>query len=481
MVSTAARPPGPAPSRAARTHVTLDAAVVAVVAFAVRLPAYLSARHLHFDDGVYGASAVAMRKGALPFVDVFSSQGPLHLPIVWLGDLLGGRTSYAPRTASLLGGVAATVLTYLIGRRITERAPALLAALAVATSGSVLWTTGPITADGPALAIALGAVLLAMVHREHPTTLRAALVGGLLGVALTVKAPLVLLATIPVAGLLLAGRRRADAVVAGASAVAVGLVASLAWGLGRVWDQSVTYQLDSERNASFARNLSKVFSTMWDRDLLLLVLASAALGFVIARRTAAGGTADPLMTRLLAAWLGAVILFLALEPALWRNHLAHLVAPASLLAACALAAPRALRVAVAAAVVAAPFHLASLGGVLSPDPYPEAEAAAVDALRALPEGALAISDEPGLVWRAGRATPPDLVDTSIKRIQQRRLTGAVVAREASAPDVCAVLVWSKRHFGTFDDLPARLAAEGYEVVARYPAERALYTRSDCEP
>lgn len=480
MVSTAARTPAPVSSRPARPHLALDVAVVAVVALAVRLPAYLSARHLHFDDGVYGASAVAMRAGARPFVDVFSSQGPLHLPIVWLGDVLGARTSYAPRTASLLGGVAAAALTYLVGRRITARGAALLAGLLVATSGSVLWTTGPITADGPALAIALGAVLLAMVHREHPTTLRAVLVGVLLGVALTVKAPLVLLATIPVAGLLLAGRRR-DVVVAGASAAATGLVASLPWGLGRVWDQSVAYQLDSERNASFSRNLGKVFSTMWDRDLLLLALAAVALGFAIARRSAAGGTTDPLMTRLIAAWLGALILFLALEPALWRNHLAHLVAPASLLAAVALATPHALRVALAAAVVAAPFHLASLDAVLRPDPYPAAEAAAVDALRALPGGARAISDEPGLVWRAGRATPPDLVDTSIKRIQQGRLTGAVVAREAAAPEVCAVLVWSKRHFGSFGDLPARLAREGYEVAARYPAGRALYTRSDCEP
>lgn len=479
MVDTAKRHKAGGLPHLERDRCALDAAVVALMALAVRLPAYLSARHLHFDDGVYGASAVAMRNGALPFVDVFSSQGPLHLPIVWLGDLLGGRTPYAPRTASLLGGVAAAVLTYLIGRRITGRGPALLAASVVAISGSVLWTTAPITADGPALAIALGAVLLAIVHRERPITGRAVLVGVVLGVALSVKAPLVLLAAIPVAGLLF--DRRRDVFIAGGAAAAVGLVASLPWGLGRVWDQSVAYQLDSARNASFLANLNKAFSTLWDRDALLLAIAVVALGFATVRRDGGHGPADPRIARLLAVWLGALILFLALEPALWRNHLAHLVAPAALLCTGALASRRAMSVALATVAVVAPFHLVSLGDVLDPGPYPKAASAAVDALRALPPGAQAISDEPGLVWRAGRATPPDLVDTSIKRIQQGRLTGAVVARAAAEPTVCAVLVWSKRHFGSFADLPARLAGEGYELEATYPAQRALYTRAACDP
>ncbi|MDQ3946539.1 MAG: hypothetical protein M3357_15590, partial [Actinomycetota bacterium] len=78
----------------------------ALVAAAVvlRLPAFLATRHLSFDDGVYGASALAMRDGAMPFRDVFSSQGPLFLPLVWLADLAGLRTLDAPRLLAVAAG-----------------------------------------------------------------------------------------------------------------------------------------------------------------------------------------------------------------------------------------------------------------------------------------------------------------------------------------------------------------------------------------
>src|SRR6185436_17268776 len=73
-----------------------DLIVLAVVALVLRIPAYLAARHLTFDDGVFGASATAMRAGGVPFREVFSSQGPLFLPVVWLGDVVGLHTFNAP-------------------------------------------------------------------------------------------------------------------------------------------------------------------------------------------------------------------------------------------------------------------------------------------------------------------------------------------------------------------------------------------------
>ena len=73
---------------------------------ALRLPAYLASAHLTFDDGVFGASAVAMRAGGQPYRDVFSSQGPLFLPLVWVADLLGFRTANAPRLLSLAAALA---------------------------------------------------------------------------------------------------------------------------------------------------------------------------------------------------------------------------------------------------------------------------------------------------------------------------------------------------------------------------------------
>ncbi|MCU1426372.1 MAG: Dolichyl-phosphate-mannose-protein mannosyltransferase [Actinomycetia bacterium] len=104
--------------------VRADALALAGVALALRLPAFFAARHLYPDDGEYGMSVVAMRAGGLPFRDVFSSQGPLHLPLLYLGDLVGLRTFDAPRVTPVLAGVVATVLTYFIARRLTSRAGA---------------------------------------------------------------------------------------------------------------------------------------------------------------------------------------------------------------------------------------------------------------------------------------------------------------------------------------------------------------------
>ncbi|MGH8975982.1 MAG: hypothetical protein ACRD0C_22575, partial [Acidimicrobiia bacterium] len=124
------------------------------------------------------------------------------------------------------------------------------------------------------------------------------------------------------------------------------------------------------------------------------------------------------------------------------------------------------------------YHAVHLGDVLWPQPPRGAEAAARAGLEALPAGAWAISDEPGLVWRTGRRTPADLVDTSVLRIDSGRITAASLAEEAADPRVCAVLVWSSR-FGRFTELPRLLA--GYREAARYGGPRVLYVKDPCTP
>ncbi len=484
--------PAVEPRRAPLSRWRRDVSVLAAVALAVRVPAYLASAHLGFDDAVYGASAVAMRRGGLPFRDVFSSQGPLHLPIVFAGDLLGWRSASSPRLAATLSGVMVVVAVYAAARRLTSRVGALVAGTVVASSGCVLWTTGPITADGPAIALGATALALALRYRDSPTARRALATGVVLGAALSVKAPLVLTAAIPIAAFLLAPRRARDIAVAAAGAVGVGLAATLPWGVGRVWDQSVAYQIDSDRNASLRDNAEKIVSTLWERDPFLLAVAALVVVSVAwaraRRRTVDGeGGVDSGSLRSkqrdaaawpIVAWLVVLLLFLVVEPAMWRNHVAHIVAPAALLLA--LRPPQSRHVALAA-LVALPFQAAHLGALLSPDPYRGDEAAVVDALRALPDGAWAISDDPGLVWRSGRATPFDLVDTSVKRIQQGRITTETVAEAAADPHVCAVVVWSADHFGSMEELPDVLRPEGYSEIHRFDDFKVLYERSHCAP
>ena len=157
-----------------RRATRFDLAILGVATLLLRLPAYVADRHLTFDDGVYGASAVAMRAGGVPFRDVFSSQGPLFLPLVWVADLVGGRSADAPRVLSLVAALVLVGATYWAGRAITDRGGALLAAGLVTTSGSVLWVTGPVASDGIALAFATVTVLLALRWRDDVTLLRRA-------------------------------------------------------------------------------------------------------------------------------------------------------------------------------------------------------------------------------------------------------------------------------------------------------------------
>ncbi len=495
---SSAAPPASPPAGAHRADLPLWVVPAAIAAAAVvmRVPAYLALRHLSFDDGVYGASAVAMRHGGLPFRDVFSSQGPLFLPLVWLFDLLGLRTFDAPRLLALASALALVLATWSAGRALRlSSAGAAVAAGLVASSGSVLWITGPLTSDGPALAFATAAVSAALWYRGAPTLRRAVLIGVLMGATLSVKSLLVA-AAVPVGLVLLANRRHLG--IAIATAGAVSLAVALPWDLGNVWDQSFQYHLDAAGSRTPGPNLRKVVSTLGDRDLPLLLAAAVALvataGRVRRRRSQPdeGGSPGgflrqcptiPLGVRLIAAWLVVTVVVLAAEQPLWRNHVAHLVPPAALLVAAGFERIRpARRPTVLGAglllALALPYHLVHMSEVLWPAPPGPALAAAQADLRALPPDAQVISDDPGVVWRAGRRTPDDLVDTSILRIESRRLTPPSVRSAAVMRPVCAVLVWSHR-FGDMATLPALLEDRGYRATARYGGPKVLYVRDTC--
>src|SRR5581483_11036969 len=303
---------------------------------------------------------------------------------------------------------------------------------------------------------------------------RAVLAGGLLGAALSVKSLLVG-AAVPVGWALLPGPAdRPDSNAGGgrwlpllaavAAAGAVSLVVALPWGLGNVWDQAFRYHLEAAGPRTPVRNLRKVVSTLGDRDLPLLVAVGLAAVATAARpggRSTVGRSPGP---RLVAAWLGATVAVLALEHPLWRSHASHLVPALALLVA----------------GVADRFRR---GGRRGAGRWPAGAAALAAAradLRALPAGAEVISDDPGVVWRAGRRTPDDLVDTSMLRIAAGRITPASLARAAAGGRVCALLVWSHR-FGDLGALPGLLRSGGYDPGPAYGGPRVLWRRAACHP
>jgi hypothetical protein len=463
----------------------LDALLLALVAVVLRVPALFAGRHLTFDDGQYGATALAMRHGDRPFIDTFSSQGPLHQPLIYVFDLLGFRTLDAPRLMTVAAGVVVTIATYAIARHLTSRTGALVAAGLVTISGSVLYVTAPISGDGPAAALAVTAVALALRFKVRPSLPRAALVGVAFGAALCIKV-LVVPAAVPITLLLLSRRRAKDAAVAIGAAVAVGLAAVLPWGFDRVWDQSVAYHQDSERLHSPLGNLWSLVQTLVERDpFVVAALALAVAVAVIARvrgdaPPAASPSSSVIETRravvLIGGWLGAQVALAAYDPAMFRPHVVHVIVPLALLATLR---PLPWRVLAVGVVLLAPWWYSNVDDIVWPGGYSHDEQAVVDRLRALPSDAVVISDDPGFAWRAERRVPGNFVDVSMKRFSEHRLTTRVVARATAKPDICAVIIWSRDRLGSLQTLPQALEADGFRVVARYGGPRVFYERDDC--
>lgn len=415
-----------------------------------------------------------MRHGGKPFAEVFSSQGPLFLPLVWLFDAVGGRTDSSPRLLAVVAGVAFVLATYAIGRIVADRSGALLAGGLAATSIGLLGVTGPLAADGPALALGAVAIALALRWRDDPSVGHAVAIGAAVGAALSVKS-LVAPMVVPVALVLLGWRRLGLVAAAAATALVLHGLIGLPWGWADVWDQSYAYHLDVAGDRTPFANLGKTFGTLADRELPLLVAAALT---VLWRLSPARRGAAAKEDGLLLAWLGATLAVLLLEHPMWRPHVAHLVAPAALLVARHRPPWRLLAL---AAVPVVPYHVVHAWHLLSPDGYAPETAAVVERIAELPDGALAISDEPGLVWRAGRRTTDDLVDASILRIETDRVTLESLADAAADPRVCAVAVRSRARWGSFDELPERLADAGYVEAMVDDRGRVLYVKEPCRP
>jgi 4-amino-4-deoxy-L-arabinose transferase-like glycosyltransferase len=446
------------------------AALLAIVAVVVRLPTFLSSRALSFDDGVYGASVVDMRRGLLPYRDVFSSQGPLHLPLLYAGDILGLHTIDAPRLTPLLAGVVVAISIWASARRLgAARGAALVAGLLVATTGTMLWTTGQITGDGPAAALTALAVWAALVYRDEPRWWRAVMTGVLFGGALATK-PVVVAAVVPLALWLWAARRRAHVVAAALAVTGTWLASALPWGLTRVWQQSFEYHTGAGPRYSHLAQLDKLATGLVTRDAI--VVAAVALGWIAARRARplSRGTSD---VWVLTTWCALVALVLVFEKAMFANHLAAMILPLGLLAA---VRPPPLHWLAIALVVLVPWEVVNQRDILWPAHATGVDAQVIAALHRLPPGAEAIADNPGLVWRAGLTTPAQMNDTTDMRVFQGGITTAVVADAAVSAHTCAVVITPGGFGVQLPGVRAAITDAGYHLAHAWGNDRELWLR-----
>jgi hypothetical protein len=417
---------------------------------------------------VYGASVVDMRHGLVPYRDLFSSQGPLHLPLLYLGDILGGHTVDAPRVTPLLAGVIASLATWASARRLGARPRgATIAGLLVATTGTMLWTTGQITGDGPAAALTALAVWCALLYRDDPRWWRAAGTGALFGAAIATK-PIVIAAAVPITVWLASRGRRAHLAAAGGTAAGVWLASALPWGLGLVWQQSFAYHARAGPSYAWFGQAEKLATTLATRDAILV--AALVLGLIAATRAGTRATSN---TRLLGIWGAGAALVLVFEKAMYANHVAVIVLPLALLVA---VRPPPLPWLAAALVVLVPWEIANQANILWPRHLTGIDAQVVAQLEQLPRGAEAIADDPGLVWRAGLSTPAQMNDTTDMRVFQHSITTRTFAAAAAAPKTCAVVITPVGFGAQLPGVRAAIAAVGYRLAHAYGRDRELWLR-----
>ena len=480
------------PGRGRRTW-RIDAPVLALVAVVLRLPAFFASRSLVFDDGVFASSALAMRAGEAPFRDIFSSQGPLFLPLVWLADLR--RVPHARRAAPARGrgGRAASPSRPTRAPAASRRAGnALLAAGLVTTSGSVLWVTGPINADGPSLALSVLAVALALRVPRRPAGSRPrSWVGLAAGAAVSIKALSV--PAVVIAGLVraaVAPPRRATRAGGGHRGSACTLVAALPWGssgCGSSRSRTTTRHAARRRAAGASARSSTRCGTAtcscWSRSLLALgVFAAARTRRRFAShgdRVAAPGTRR---RRRRARALGRAGVR---APRLGARAVAR--------ARRAPHPPARAAGGVAAAAVAGAAGRGGRGGAVLGDPEPlrssgptatrATKPALVTRLRALPGGRARHQRRPG-PGVAGRARARPATSPTRRSSASTRgdITAALARRRGGvARDVCGVVVSSPQHFGRFAGLPAAARRRGLPRRAVRGPHHALRPQPGLRP
>ncbi len=430
------------------------AAEAAAVAALLALAGLLLGRDIRvpsaeFDEGVYAASARALAGGATLGSEVFASQPPLFfaaLEVVWRAG--GGETGL--RVAALGWALAAGLAAWAIVRPGHGALRGLAACALVLAAPAVAGRAAVVSADLPAMALTLWALVAARAAVRRPAWGLAA--GALAAAAVLTK--LSALAVLPaLAVLALTARARRPAVLAAA--------------LGAALVGAAVAVVHAGEAGAIAEGVAGIRGAARGIDLppgnppLALVAGFAGLALVLGAGLAARGARGS------AAWArdqapeitllaGGALLALVHRP-LFLHHLVVLSAPAAVLAASALLPRTAALTAAAGALLLVPGVMA--GREVMGARERDALAAVADRVRgATAPGEEVVSDLPRVPALAGRPTPPGAIDASLVRVGSGSLGREAILREAAG----AGAVVAGRAFRGVPGLDAALRA-------RFPA------------
>lgn len=519
----------------ALTHLSIEVrALLAILAGALLLRLLpLGAFSTEYDEGVYWLTLHAMADGHPLYTAIYNAQAPFFFPSLYPLFLLFGQTIIGARFAVALYSLVGIVAVYLIGKGLGGRYVGLAAAALVAVDPLYLVQSRTLEAEAPSLALMLLGVALAIVAAQRGESWRPWLIvasGVVLALALMIKL-LAVVGVVPAAlalvwpGLLLqpAGTdptRRAryrlsrdalwedlraawpDLLLLLAGFAGGYLLVLLPWigNLGTVYHQVVGVYVGASHIFGPAplNNLGAMASL--GSEYWLFAAAVVALGLAIWRRS-------PLVL-LVAAW--ALVTFVALlqQPTPWPRHFVFLVPPLAILAALLLRLAPSLRAARgprglpaaerlraalrqptlltygALILLGATFAIGLIISVvedeqaLSYQPGDRVQIAYTLA-SVVPPGDVVVTDDPYLAGLVGLRIPPELIDSSLVRIETGNLTAPQLETVITRDDVRAVLFET----GRFDHVPGFRAwvAHNFEVRQDFGGGRVLYVKGPQGP
>jgi hypothetical protein len=408
-----------------RGRLTAWAAVATGIGFVIAEAIVLNARIRDYDEGVYWQSLRAMARGEPLFRSVFASQPPIFyealLPFYWVGHSL-----ISLRVTVLLLGIIGLAATYAVGRLLSGHVAGLVAVVLVATSPLYLHQSATVQADGPAVAISVVAIALAVgaVRVDGRWRDGLALASGL-ALSLSIGTKLLGVVALVPMGLAILGASRGRGRLA-MTVIAGGLIGLLLVFLPAVEAPRAAYEqlalshlrAGQGTQQGLADNLKLV---LFHRYLPLEAVAVLGALVAVVRRDRA--IVIPL------AWAGVSLLAVLIYRPLFPHHLVILTPALSLAAAVGL---RDLgRVGVGGGLVAAGLVLATATAgafvgfrdvqlALTPDLHDAEMTVAVQSSSR--PGEFWISDNPFAVAAASRDIPGPLVDTSGQRTRAGLLT-----------------------------------------------------------
>ncbi len=186
-------------------------ALALVLAFALRLRLWnLDAYSGSFDEGIRSEQLLLMSAGYRPFRDIFSSQGPLLLDLLYPFYLWFGQTLEAARAGVVVFSTVGLVAAWWLGRMAAGPIAGLAAAGLLAMSPGYLEGSRLALAEVPTIAPALLALGAAYAYRQSSRTGWLVVSAVLCALALLIK-PMVVHVGLPLMATLAQADRRQSA------------------------------------------------------------------------------------------------------------------------------------------------------------------------------------------------------------------------------------------------------------------------------